>query len=167
MVGAVLVVLSGCGGGGEPSVATTTSTAANATFTGFAECSFPSGGPVTNAGLATVGPTLAVSWDTPTTIPDAETSALVITVGPYRIGFERDGVALSRYLFDSTTGNRTELGGQYTETQQGISMTVLLTDVPKLNRRVPWHATVTIDGTQVARCPASGSQRFGDRNPAE
>jgi hypothetical protein len=165
VVGAAVLGLAGCGGGGSSTADTTTSTAANATFRGFAECAFPAGGPVTTVGLATVGPSLTVSWDTPTTIPDADSSVLVVTVGPYRIGFERDGRQLIRYVFDSTTGEKTELTGSYIETQQGISMTVLFSAVPKLTKRVPWHASVGIDGTEVARCPAEGSERFGDRNP--
>lgn len=143
----------------------TTTSAPGSAFTGFAECAFAAGGPVTTAGIATAGPTLAVSWDTPTTIPAADSSALVITVGPYRIGFAREGVKLSRYVFDSKTGIKTQLTGPYTETQQGISMAVPLSSVPRLKPRVAWHATVGIDDTQVARCPANGSSRFGDPPP--
>ena len=89
----------------------------------------------------------------------------MITVGPYRIGLERDGVEPSRYLFDSTTGKKTELTGPYTETEDGISVVVPMRAVPKLTQRVPWHASVTIDGTEVARCPANGSSRFGEPPP--
>jgi hypothetical protein len=167
LVAALLFALAGCGGGGEPSRArsTTTTTAPGSTLVGFSECTFTAGGPVTKAGLATAGPNLAVSWDTPKTIPDSDSSALVITLGPYRIGFERDGVKLSRFLFDSTTGARTELTGSFTEAEQGISMSIPVSEVPLVKPRTRWHASVDIDGTQVARCPETGSSRFGDKRP--
>ena len=164
LVGILLLALAGCGGGSSRSPATTTTTVPK--LTGLAECTFAEGGPVSKAGLAIVGPTtLVVSWDTPQTIPDSDSLALVTTVGPYRIGFERDGIELTRYLFDSTTGAQTELTGAYTELEQGISFVIPLTAVPRIKPRTRWHSTVTIDDVQVARCPATGAARFGDAQP--
>jgi hypothetical protein len=165
LVGSVLLAATACSGGGSATVATTVPTIGRAAFNGFAECAFPPGGLVTTAGLATVGPTLAVSWDTPQTIPTAESSALVISLGPYRIGFTREDASLTRSLFDSRTGARTELSDGYTETEQGISFVVPMRDLPRLEAGAPWKATVSIDGTQVARCPETGSSKFGDPQP--
>ncbi len=166
LVFTALVVFAACGGGGgSSSASTTTRTVPDSALVGFSECTFTAGGPVTKAGLATAGPNLAVSWDTPETIPDSDSSALVITLGPYRIGIERNGVNLSRFLLDSTTGARTALEGSYTETEQGISMVVPVREVPLVKPRTRWHASVDVDGAPVSRCPETGSSRFGDKPP--
>lgn len=166
VIGAALLTFAACGGDSKRAVPRTTTTTAPK-ITGFAECPFAAGGPVSRAGVATGGPNLAVSWDTPSTISDSDSLALVTTVGPYRISFKRDGVKLTRTLFDSTTGAASELLGPYTETEQGISILISLKAVPGIKPHARWHSSVQIDGTQVARCPATGSAKFGDTKPKE